>query len=61
MTVALRAFTRASKEISLPSRHRSTVMVSPGITGAEKRAWCEKIWSGSKSVIACSTARQVMP
>jgi len=30
ITIALRAFTRASKEITLPSFHKSMVTVSPG-------------------------------
>src|SRR5207302_2516242 len=39
MTVALRSLTRASKEITWLSFQRSTVMVSPGNTGAENRTW----------------------
>ena len=37
ITVTARSMTLASKEIYLPSRHRSTVMVSPGKTGEENR------------------------
>ena len=41
MTVTLRAFTRASNEMFLPSFQMSTVITSPGKTGEEKRAWCD--------------------
>ena len=38
ITVTSRAFTRASKDTTSPSFHRSTVTVSPGNTGEENRA-----------------------
>ncbi len=49
ITTASRSFTRASKETTPPSRQRSTVTVSPGNTGAEKRAWWAFTLAGSKS------------
>jgi len=45
ITVALRAATRASKEMFFPSFQRSTVIVSPGNTGAENRARWEAMLS----------------
>ncbi len=47
MTVASRAFTRASNETFLPSFQRSTVITSPGNTGAENRTWWLRIASAS--------------
>ena len=61
ITVTLRAFTRASKLTTSPSFHRSTVMVSPGNTGEEKRAAWLLIRAGSKPAKVDRTARQVIP